>query len=452
METNKTFFSNGIWQHTKSIIALGIPIVISQLGNIIQAFADTIMVGQYGTNELSAAGLTNNLFNLIIFLLLGFSYATTPIIGAFLGKKDMANSRKAFHESLVCNLLMCALVVVLLSILYANIEQLGQPEHLLPLIKPYYLLLLASLPFIAVFNAFKQFCDVTGDTKLPMWIMISGNVINILGNTLFIFGLMGFPELGLFGAGLATLLSRCFMCICIYGVMRQYERYQYYIQAGKTILTLNGMKHYFKVGVPIGIQLCLEASSFNVCAIFMGWIGSEALAAHQIMCTIGTLCFSVYYGVGAAAAILISNYYGQKDWMQVRSVSFASYYLNFLLGIFFCVVIYVFRMPLIEAFTTSEEVILITVTLLPAFFIYQFGDTLQITFANVLRGIEDVRLLLPIAFVAYVVIAIPISYFFAFMLKWDAAGVWWGIPFGLTSAGLLFYYRFRVVIKRYSNQ
>ena len=88
---------------------------------------------------------------------------------------------------------------------------LGQPEELIPLIKPYYLVLLASLVFVMLFNGFKQFTDGITDTKTAMWILLGGNVLNIIGNYILIYGKLGLPEMGLLGAGISTLFSRCLL-------------------------------------------------------------------------------------------------------------------------------------------------------------------------------------------------------------------------------------------------
>ena len=123
---------------TKAIFILAYPIVIAQLGTIIQGWADTIMVGQYGTPELSAAGFVNNIFNLSLYCLLGISYATTPIAGALYSQGKFCQLLRVFRESNAVNLLASLVVVLLLLLLYCNISHLGQPVELLPLIRPYF--------------------------------------------------------------------------------------------------------------------------------------------------------------------------------------------------------------------------------------------------------------------------------------------------------------------------
>lgn len=429
-------------KHFLLITRLGFPIVVAQLGTIVTGFADTIMVGQYGTNELSAAGFTNNVFGLIIYFLLGFSYSTTPVVGAFYGQGRYADAARSLKESLLANMGACAAVVALMAVLYFNLHLLGQPEELLPLIAPYYLVVLASIPFVSAFNALKQFCDGVGDTKMPMWVMIGGNVMNIIGNYLFIFGKLGCPELGLVGAGVSTLIARVMMVVAIIVLILTSRRYAMYREGLRMRVTADGVKHLTRKGLPVGLQLCMEASAFSLCGVMMGWLGAVPLAAHQVMCTISTLCFMVYYGIGAAVAIRISHFRGQGQWTEVRRVAGVGLTMTLATGLILSVLIFVLRYPIASMFTTSDEVVRVVVALIAPMMVYQIGDCIQIVYANSLRAIEDVKMMMMYAFIAYILVSIPLSYLFAFILGMGPKGIWWAFPFGLTTAGVLFLTRF----------
>ena len=416
-----------IRQHILSLSHLGLPIVIAQLGTIAQSFADTSMIGQYGTLELSSAGFVNNVFNLLIFFVLGLSYSTTPVVGSLWGQGRKDDARRALNNSLVVSTIGSAVLLLLLAVVYLNLDNLGQPSELMPYIRPYFITLTLSVPFIAVFNSFKQYSDATGDTRTPMWVMLISNVVNVVGNYILIF----VCDMGLFGAGIATLLSRIFMAVWMWvkvGIGRGYDA--------------KGIMYLTRKGLPISVQLCLEAGSFNVCALFMGWIGANALAAHQVMCVVGSLCFMVYYGIGAAAAVRISHYRGLKDMNGVRETAYVALGMTAVIGVVVTISVLVFHGFLFSVFTTSQEVITILVSMLPAFAAYQIGDLAQTVFANCLRAVEDVKSMMLSAFVAYIIVSIPCSYIFAFPLGMGAAGIWWGFPFGLSVAAILYYWRF----------
>lgn len=431
-------------RHYKELIYLGGPIMVGQLGTIILGFADTMMIGHHSAAELSAAGFVNTLFNLAIIFGLGFSYGLTPIVGALYGRGEEEEAGGKLKNSLLANLLIAVFLCIVMGILYLNLDKLGQPEELLPFIKPYYLILWASLPLIMLFNAFKQFADGITDTQTPMWILLGGNVLNIVGNYLLIYGTFGFPELGLLGGGLSTLFARLMMLVVFIGIFFLSPRYKTFLRGfRRSYANRADFRLLNKLGWPIALQMGMETASFSLCAIMLGWLGETPLAAHQIMNTITTLCFMIYYGMGAAIAVRVSYFRGQEDMPNLRRSAYAGFHLILVWGLFLCTIVFCIRHQLGSWYTNSEEVRQLVAVLVIPMLAYQFGDGLQIAFANALRGLADVKPMMYIAFVAYIILSLPTSYIFGFLLDWGTVGIWMGFPVGLTSAGIAFYLRFR---------
>lgn len=431
-------------RHYKELIYLGVPIMVGQLGTIILGFADTMMIGHHSAAELSAAGFVNTLFNLAIIFGLGFSYGLTPIVGALYGRGEEEEAGSKLKNSLLANLLIAVFLCIVMGILYLNLDKLGQPEELLPFIKPYYLILWASLPLIMLFNAFKQFADGITDTQTPMWILLGGNVLNIVGNYLLIYGTFGFPELGLLGGGLSTLFARLMMLVVFIGIFFLSPRYKTFLRGfRRSYANRADFRLLNKLGWPIALQMGMETASFSLCAIMLGWLGETPLAAHQIMNTITTLCFMIYYGMGAAIAVRVSYFRGQEDMPNLRRSAYAGFHLILVWGLFLCTIVFCIRHQLGSWYTDSEEVRQLVAVLVIPMLAYQFGDGLQIAFANALRGLADVKPMMYIAFVAYIILSLPTSYIFGFLLDWGTVGIWMGFPVGLTSAGIAFYLRFR---------
>lgn len=434
--------------HYKALFFLGLPIVIGQIGVIVLGFADTLMIGHHSTSELGAASFVNNVFNLVIIFSTGFSYGLTPVVGGFYGNHKFAPAGLALKCSLGANLLVGLLLTLIMGILYLNIESLGQPEELLPLIKPYFVVLLASLVFVLLFNGFKQFTDGITDTKTAMWILLGGNVLNIIGNYILINGKLGFPEMGLLGAGISTLFSRIVMVVIFAWVFlksRRFLRYKlgfYRLKwSGKMFRQLNAL------GWPVGLQMGMETASFSLSAVMIGWLGTIALASHQIMCAISQFTFMMFYGMGAAVAVRVSNFNGQKDIVNVRRSAYAGFHLIMVMAILLGGIVFLCRNYLGGWFTDNEEVSAMVAALIIPMLVYQFGDGLQINFANALRGVSDVKPMMLIAFVAYFLISLPVGYFCGFVLGWGTVGVWMAFPFGLTSAGIMLWLRFKHVTK-----
>lgn len=136
----------------KPLALLGMPIVIGQLGSIVLAFADTLVIGHHSTVELAAAAFVNNMFNLVIIFALGFSYAITPTVGTLYGRSETKKIGWMVKNGVAANMALAAILVAVMSVFYACIDRMGQPKELLPYIKPYFLVSLASLPFVCLFK------------------------------------------------------------------------------------------------------------------------------------------------------------------------------------------------------------------------------------------------------------------------------------------------------------
>lgn len=434
--------------HYKSLLSLGLPIMIGQLGMIVLSFADTMMVGWHSTYELGAASFVNNIMNLVIIFGTGFSYGLTPVVGALFGRDEKSKAGEALRNSIAANLIIAVFLIVGMLLIYINVERLGQPTELLPLIKPYFLVLTVSLIFVMVFNAFKQFADGITDTKTSMWILLGGNLLNIVGNYLLIYGKMGLPEWGLFGAGVSTLLSRIVMVAVFFGLILRSKRYYEYrkgfLRGG---FSRSMLRRLNSLGLPVALQMGMETASFSLSVIMVGWLGTIALASHQVMLTVAQFTFMTYYGLGAAVAIRVSNFHGQQDWQNVKCTVRAGFHLMIMLEVLLSTVIFLLRHHIGGWFTDNAEVSATVLTLLLPFFVYQFGDGLQITFANTLRGLSDVKYLMVAAFISYFVLSLPLGYVFAFPLGFGLVGIWMAFPFGLTSTGVLLWLRYRRVIR-----
>ena len=435
---------NTYGKHYKALFLLGLPIIIGQVGVIVLGFADTLMIGHHSTPELAAASFVNNLFTLCIIFSTGFSYGLTPIVGGFYGNHRFAEAGQALRCSLVANVLVSLLLTLVMTIVYFNVERLGQPEELMPLIKPYFLVLLTSLIFVMLFNGFKQFTDGITDTKTAMWILLGGNVLNIIGNYILINGKLGFPELGLLGAGISTLFSRIVMVIVFAWIVLRTRRFiRYRIGFSRLGWSKALFKQLNALGWPVGLQMGMETASFSLSTIMVGWLGTMALASHQIMLTISQFTFMMFYGMGAAVAIRVSNFNGQGDAQNVKRTTYAGYHLILCMEVVLLSIVFAFRSHVGGWFTDSAEVTALVSALFFPFLIYQFGDGLQINFANALRGISDVKPMMFIAFISYFVISLPVGYLCGFIFGWGLVGVWMAFPFGLTSAGLMLWLRFR---------
>lgn len=430
--------------HYRALVSLGVPIVIGQVGNIVLGFADTMMIGHHSMTELAAASFVNTLFMLVIIFAMGFSYGLTPVVGNLFGRGENGKIGVAVRNAVAANTLLAVILLAVVTVLYFNIDRLGQPRELIPLIRPYLVVNIVSLPFVCWLNAFKQFYDAIGDTRMPMYVLLGGNVLNICGNWMLIYGELGMPELGLLGAGISTMASRILMLVAFVAVFfcsRRYRVYREGFMRGRVERAM--FRRLNTLGWPLAMQMGMETAAFSLTAILVGWMGTVALAAHQIMLTVSQLFYMVYYGMAAAVAVRVSYFHGQGDMTGVRRTAYAGFHIILAIAATVSVPIFLLRDTIGLWFNDSAEVcLLVSQTIIPLI-VYQFGDGLQCTFANALRGISCVRPLVAAAFVSYFLVSLPLSWLLGIRLGYGLVGLWAAFPVCLTCAGTLYYISFR---------
>lgn len=435
----------------KAICRLGVPILIGQLGMIVVGFADNIMVGRYSTEALASASFVNNIFNVAIFACIGFTYGLTPLVGALFAQKRETKIGELLRNGLLINVLFALLVTAVMGVIYANLDRMGQPEELLPLIRPYFLIYLAGLPAVAVFNVFAQWAFAINNPKLPMWAILIGNALNIFGNWLLIYGNWGCPEMGLVGAGISTFIARVFGLVAIVFVFMtigKYSEYRHGFSTGRINRTHSLQIN--RTSWPVALQMTLESGSFTIAAIMAGWLGAIELASFQVMVIVGTLGFCIYYSVAAAVSIVVSNANGLGNRQDMRDAAFAGYHLLLLLATLASVVFAIFGKHIIGAFTEDPLVISMSITLIFPLILYQYCDATQINFANALRGTANVMPMLWIAFVAYIVVGLPSTYILGFPCGMGIYGIFLSFSVSLFVAATLFVCFFLQTTRRQS--
>lgn len=427
-----------------AILKLGLPILVGQVGQIVVGFADSAMVGHHSTDALAAASFVNNIFNIALLMCLGFSYGLTPLIGALYSSARNEDIGATLRRGIHVNFLFSLAITLAMGILYLNIDRLGQPEHLLPLIRPYFLIYLASIVAVSLFQTFAQTSYAVNASMMPMWVVLFCNVVNIGGNWLLIYGNLGLPEMGLTGAGIATFSSRWLALAVIVAIFASAKRYRHYRHAA---LRPSGFGHrrivIFRTSWPVSVQMGLETAAFSVAAVMAGWLGANQLAAFQIFVTIGSLGFVIYYGMAAAMSVLVANASSCRDAARhMRAIAASGYVIILLLAATACVLFLALGNNLIEVFTDDETVIAMTASMIVPLVIYQLGDATQVNFANALRGTANVMPMMWIALFSYVVVGIPATYIMAFVFGWGIVGIALSFSVSLFTAGALFLFTF----------
>ena len=433
----------------KANFLLAYPVMISMLGQVMTGVADSVMVGRIGATPLAASSFANIFFTLPLFFGVGVSYAITPLVAEAHGANNSNSIIETLRNGFLINIIIGVIMVILIFSIEKTLYHMSQPEDVVTLAIPYLKIVAISIIPTMIFQTFRQFGEGLHRTRMAMVIVISCNLINILLNYLLIYGHWGFPSMGLNGAGLATLIARILMAVC----MALYIYYGSYFTAYRGGFSLGGysrklINKMLHIGIPAGTQFLFEAGAFGFSAVMMGWIGTTALAAHQIAINLATISYMTTSGLGAAATIRVAHFLGQKDISTMRRVGFVMIAMAAFIMALWAVLFIVGKRFLPELYISEEAVLQMAAPLMIIAGFFQMSDGMQVVCAGALRGLQDVKVPSLLIFVAYWVIALPLGYWLAFKMDYGANGVWIGLLIGLTVTATLMIVRFNVLSKR----
>lgn len=434
-------------EHYSALLKLALPIVVSQLGHILVQFADNVMVGQYGgDNPLPLAAVSFGVMISFLFFVAGqgLTLGLTPLVGELYAQGDTHHSASYLKHAILLFMLLGVLFVALQIGVEPLLYRMGQPVEVVDAALPYFRMMAYSLFPVMLFSAFKNFLDGVGNTVVPMVIMMLCNLLNIVLNWVFIYGKLGTPEMGIEGAGLATLISRMLMPVLGIGYFVLRSRYRAYTSLLPTIkVGLADTLSLLKMGAPISAQMLLESAAFVITGVMMGWFDAVAISANQIAMTLGNAAFMIVVAVGTAVTIRVSHCYGARDVDNISLASKASLHIVMLWNTLAMVAFISLNHLIPQLFTTNEEVLSLAAQMLLMVSLYQLFDGVQCVSIGILRGVQDVKIIPWVSFLAYIILNIPVGYICGFVLDMGPCGLFLGYLFGLGVSAVLFVWRIR---------
>ena len=443
-------------------LKLATPVMLGMLGHTFVSLIDNIMVGQLGAAELAAVSLGNSFIFIAMSLGIGFSTAITPLIAEADSEGNFEKGKSSFkHGLFLCTILSLVLFTMIL-VAKPLMHYMKQPEEVVVLAIPYLDLVAFSLIPLIVFQGFKQFSDGLSMTRYPMYATILANIINVILNYVLIFGKLGFPQLGIVGAAIGTLVSRFIILFFLWYLLRKKEKSRDYVSNIKFFVLENSMiKKILNLGFPSAMQMFFEVAIFTDAIWLSGLLGKNPQAANQIALNLSSMTFMVAMGLSVAAMVRVGNQKGLQNFRELRRIAISIFILGLGLAFVFALLFLAFHkiLPTIYVdlndptnFIDNSEVVAIAAKLLIAAAIFQLSDSAQVIVLGALRGLQDVKIPTLITFVSYWVIGFPISYFLGKEEAYASFGIWLGLLVGLTSAAILLYIRFNYLTKRLISQ
>jgi MATE family multidrug resistance protein len=437
---------------------LSAPVIMGMLGHTFVGLVDNIMVGQLGSAELAAVSLGNSFFFVAMSLGIGFSTAITPLVAEADSENNFKKGKSAFKHGLflciVLSLLLFGMILLAKPLMYL----MEQPEEVVLLTMPYLDIIAISLIPLIIFQGFKQFSDGLSLTKHAMYATIVGNLINIGLNYILIFGKLGFPKMGIVGAGVGTLVSRLAMIAIIWTLLKNDKKASAFVTHIRLfILDSTMLKKIINLGLPSAMQMFFEVAIFTSAIWLSGLLGKNAQAANQIALNLSSMTFMIAMGLSVTAMIRVGNQKGLRNYEELQRIAKSIFLMGIMFASVFALLFLIFHdifpalyldLDDVNNYSDNQEVVSIASKLLLVAALFQISDSAQVIFLGALRGLQDVKIPTVLTFIAYWMIGFPTSYFLGKESAYGSTGIWIGLLVGLASASIFLYLRFIYLTNR----
>jgi multidrug resistance protein, MATE family len=422
----------------RSILQLGIPLVIAQLCTMAMAMTDAIIVGHgVGTEALAAMAFGLNFMNVPCIALFGLSTATSVFVASEFAAGKTGELPMILRHGIFLSFIASTVIVCLMCLIFnhlAWLNYLGQPPELIPIARPYMYFFAAAYVFTLCGANCRAFCESQNRPWLPLYVILGSIVANAVLDYVLVYGVFGLPKMGLAGAGFATLICSAGQFFVLLYIILHQDLNLKLSDLMRFEISRNYVRRQLEIGIPTTVQIGLEIASMSIVALFAGSISATTLAAHHVTCQFVAFLFMIPMGMSFAVSIRVSQSSGMNDRKLLRRICRA--------GIIFAVcwmaisstILLVFhnRIPMI--FTTDAEVIALSSGFLFIAGIFQVFDGIQCTAIGALRGLKDVKAPMIMILVFYWVIEIPISWTLCFKFGMGGTGIWLAILFSLIIA------------------
>ncbi len=441
-------------KYTKASLKLALPVMLTQVGQVSVNLFDNIIVGKLlGAQALASVSLGNAVFFSIFVFALGFSFAIPPLVSEAHSQQKHSVINSVFRHGFVINLGIGLILMILLLSALPLLYHMDQPKEIIPdTIGFLGIMTLSILPFM-VFQTLREVSEGLSFTIGVTKATIFANVINVVLNYVFIKGLFGFPEMGVEGSALASLIARIFMMVFLYYVLLKEPKTRRYIKDFSLKITefsKSMFRKMLKLGFPTALQMFFEITAFAAAAFICGLVSSKDIASHQIALSMASFTFNLCIGFSVASTVMIGRRLGEQKYTELKEVGINNMKIVFIFMAFCGMVFILGRNILPTFFTQAEDVAVIELAsqLMIIAALFQLSDGVQVAALGALRGIQDVKIPSIITFIAYWLITIPLGYVLCVPLKMGAFGMWIALGLGLTISAVLLVVRFLKLSQR----
>ncbi|TDI95945.1 MAG: MATE family efflux transporter [Deltaproteobacteria bacterium] len=427
-----------IRQEIRSLVRLAGPVMITQLGTMLLGVVDTLMLGHVGVRELAAAALGNLWIFATLLFGMGVVLGMDPIVSQAHGAGDGHRVGLTLQHGIVIALGVSLPLAVLWALTSPVLLLAGQEETLARQAQIYTWVQIPGIPFFMVYTALRQYLQGRTIVTPAMWSILIANLFNVFFNWVLIFGHLGFPALGLLGAGIATTVTRVLLLI---GLVAWVRGFRLHLGAWgpwtRASFHLPSLRQVLAIGLPLGCQLFLEVWAFSISTLMAGRLGEAQLAGHSIVLNLASLSFMAPLGISIGASTRVGNLIGAGQDSAVSRACWVAFAMGAGVMTLFAAVFVLGRHWLPALYTTDPTVIEICAWILPIAALFQVFDGTQVVGGGLLRGMGRTRAAAVFNGIGYYVLALPLAWWLTFRLGTGLVGIWWGLCLGLATIATL---------------
>jgi MATE family multidrug resistance protein len=410
------------------MVALAVPVVLSELGWVAMGIVDTIMVGSLGPAAIGAVALGNAVNYTPALFGIGMLLGLDTLVAQAYGRKDHDECHRWLAQGVYLACIITPPLMLLIYLASFGFAPFGiTPEVAAPAASYLRILNWGTLPLL-LYAGTRRYLQGVGNVRVITLSYVAANLINWFGNWVLIYGKLGFPALGVNGSAISTLVARIFMAAAMLGFAWRYERNRghplFRHWAGPSMARL---RELVRLGIPAAGQIVLEVGAWNLTILSAGWLTPVALATHQIALNYASLTYMVPLGISAAAAVSVGHAVGAGDPARARRAGWLALGLGTSFMLLAGVVFLVAPGPLIALYTRDSQVMAVGPSLLGLAAAFQIFDGIQTVSTGALRGLGETRVPMLANLVGYWVLGLPLGLSLCFLLRWGIYGLWIGL-------------------------
>jgi MATE family multidrug resistance protein len=436
----------------KEFLKLAIPLASAQVAQSATGFADTVMMGRMGADVLAAGGLAAIIFLSIMTMSSGMVMGVSPLAAEAFGAGQKSRIQQVARQGLWLSILVSIPMMILTGHLDRWMIHVGQTETTVRLANTYLDIMLWGLFPAVGFAALRATVSALSQARPVMIIVVLGTVFNIIWNYILGFGKFGFPQMGLAGLALASVLALwgMFIALALYVLihpkLRDYRIFQDLHRLRPRILG-----ELAWIGVPIGLFSGLETGFFMVIMFWVGTLGAEALAAHQIVFQTIVVVFMVPLGISYATTVRVGQWLGRRDFIGIQQAAWVSIGISTLFVVSVSIAFLLFPKQVIGIYLDiqnpdNEPIILLALPLLMIAAIAQILDGFQKAIYGSLQGLQDTQVPMMLNVLGYWGVGLSVGYVLGFTFDMGSTGLWIGQSVAIAVVAGLFIWRLRQLI------